>query len=60
MIAQPCPDCGTLMQSHEMHDDEGRYMGWLCPACGQTWSDEQIQLVYFLMGIVESEDKTDG
>lgn len=60
MTAQPCPDCGTLMKLHEIHDDDGRYMGWFCPGCGQTWSDEQIELVYFLMDITKSEDKNDG
>jgi hypothetical protein len=29
-----------------------------CPGCGQLWTDEQIQLVYYLNGLANQEDET--
>lgn len=47
------------MQIYEIPDDNFCYFGWFCPSCGQTWTAEQIDLAYFLMGISESEGKSD-
>lgn len=62
MENQPCPDCGTLMEASHFLYNEGTVMqAWHCGSCGQYWTDEQIELVYKLMGIsADEKENTDG
>jgi predicted RNA-binding Zn-ribbon protein involved in translation (DUF1610 family) len=56
-MLQPCPDCGTIMRNMGQLDigDELTNV-FNCPGCGQLWTDESIQLVYYLNGIAEQEE----
>jgi DNA-directed RNA polymerase subunit M/transcription elongation factor TFIIS len=57
-MAQPCPDCGTLMENIGQLDigDELANV-FKCSGCGQLWTDDQIQLVYYLNGIRNEKDE---
>lgn len=45
-MLQPCPDCGTLMEHTVFAVETREGWCWRCPACGQHWTDQQIDEIY--------------